>query len=76
MSNPPSKVDALLAEALRTVDDAKRNALLAQAAEVAVTDVGVIPIQYPLNTWGARKGLKVIPRTDEYTLAMSVSRQK
>lgn len=71
-----AKVDALLAEALRTVDDAKRNALLAQATEIAVTDVGVIPIEYPLNTWGARKGLKVTPRTDEYTLAMSVSRQK
>lgn len=69
-SNP--KLDALIVEALGTVDDQKRNAILAAASEFAMNDVALIPIEYPLNTWAARKGLTVTPRSDEYTLAMSV----
>ncbi len=66
------KMDELLDKALATVDEAKRAALLAEATEAAINDVGLIPIHYQKNTWAARKGLKVTPRTDEYTLAMSV----
>lgn len=69
-SNP--KMDEILERALATVDADKRATLLAEAAEVVMNDVGLIPIHYQKNTWAAKKGLKVIPRTDEYTLAMSV----
>jgi peptide/nickel transport system substrate-binding protein len=69
-SNP--EVDRLLTEAFRTVEDARRGQLLAQACEIAVRDLGVIPIQYQLNTWAARRGLQVEARADEYTLAMSI----
>lgn len=69
-SNP--KMDEVLAKALATVDFDKRAALLAEATEIAMNDVGLIPIHYQKNTWAAKKGLKVTPRTDEYTLAMSV----
>lgn len=69
-SNPA--MDAVLDKALSTVDFDKRNVLLAEAAEIAMNDVGLIPIHYQKNTWAAKKGLKVTPRTDEYTLAMSV----
>lgn len=71
-SNP--KVDELIKQAAGTIDDAKRAALLAQATDLAMNDVGIIPIHYQKNTWAARKGLKVVPRTDEYTLAMSVTK--
>lgn len=70
-SNP--EVDALVVEALATVDDAKREQLLAEATEIAIKDVGIIPLHYQVNTWGTRAGLTYIPRTDEYTLAMTVS---
>ncbi|MEZ5931129.1 MAG: ABC transporter substrate-binding protein [Alphaproteobacteria bacterium] len=69
-SNP--EVDALIEEALRTIDDAAREELLAKATEVAINDGGIIPLHYQVNTWGTKKGLKYIPRTDEATLAMSV----
>jgi len=69
-SNP--EVDALLEEALATIDDAARQDLLAQATEVAINDGAIIPLHYQVNTWGTRKGLKYIPRTDEATLATSV----
>ncbi|MEL6962427.1 MAG: ABC transporter substrate-binding protein [Pseudomonadota bacterium] len=69
-SNP--EVDALIEEALATIDDAAREGMLAQATEIAINDGAIIPLHYQVNTWGARKGLKYIPRTDEYTLATSV----
>ncbi len=71
-SNP--KVDELLKKALATVNDSERAKLLAEGTEVAINDVGLIPVYYNKNTWAARKGLRVVGRTDEYTLAMSVTR--
>ena len=69
-SNP--EVDALVEEALATVDDGKRAGLLAQATEIAIEDVGIIPLHYQVNTWASRKGIKYLPRTDERTVAYSV----
>ncbi|MGF1502040.1 MAG: ABC transporter substrate-binding protein [Paracoccaceae bacterium] len=70
-SNP--EVDALIEEALRTVEDPDRAALLAEATEKAIEDVAIIPLHYQVNTWAARSGLTYTPRTDEYTLAIGVS---
>ena len=69
-SNP--EVDKLIEDALATVDDAKRQDLLARATEVAINDVGIIPLHYQVNTWAARKGLKYRARTDEATVATDV----
>lgn len=69
-----ARVDELLDQALATVEESKRAALLAEATEVAMNDVGLIPIHYQKNTWAAKKGMKVQARTDEYTLAMSVKK--
>ncbi len=70
-SNP--EMDALLTEALGTVDDEKRDRLLAEATEVAIKDLGIIPIHYQVNTWATRAGISYVPRTDEWTLAMTVT---
>ena len=69
-SNP--EVDKLVAQALATVDDAKREKILQQATELAIGDLGIIPLHYQVNTWATRKGLAYIPRTDEYTIAMGI----
>ena len=69
-SNP--EVDKLIEDALATVDDAKRQDMLAKATELAIEDVAVIPLHYQVNTWATRKGLKYRARTDEATLAMDV----
>jgi peptide/nickel transport system substrate-binding protein len=71
-SNPA--FDAALVEGMRTVDDAKRGALFAQAMEIGMKDIGLIPTHFQLNVWAAARGLKMVGRTDEYTLATSVSR--
>jgi peptide/nickel transport system substrate-binding protein len=66
-SNP--KVDALLEEALATVDDARREAVLQRATEVAINDTGIIPLHFQVNLWATRNGITYAPRTDENTLA-------
>jgi peptide/nickel transport system substrate-binding protein len=71
-SNP--EVDKLINEALATVEDAKRQELLARATELAIEDVGIIPLHYQVNTWALRKGFSYKPRTDEYTLAGGVTK--
>ena len=71
-SNP--EVDKLINDALATVDDAKRQDLLARATEVAIEDVGIIPMHYQVNTWAMRKGFSYTPRTDERTLAGDIAR--
>lgn len=70
-SNPV--LDKLIEEALATVDDAKRAALLAKASEVAIEDVAVIVSHYQLNTWATAKGFKYPPRSDEYTVGWGVA---
>lgn len=69
-SNPA--FDAVLGEALRTMDEPKRNGLYARAAEIAVEDMGVIPVYFTVNTWASRKGLVYDARADEISLAMGL----
>ncbi len=59
----------MVAEALVTMDDKKREAMIQQAAEMVMDDVGLIPIHYEVSTWATRRGCKYTPRTDQYTLA-------
>ena len=63
------KVDALTEDAMASVDDAKREAYLQRAAEIAIGDTGIIPLHYQVNQWATRDGIVYAPRTDENTLA-------
>lgn len=67
------KVDSLTADALATVDDARREALLQRATELAIGDVGVIPLHFQVNLWATRDGITYAPRTDELTLAWKMT---
>ena len=66
-SNP--KMDDTLTQALAIVDDAKRERVLQQATEIAINDLGIIPLYHQHNLWATRKGVSYAPRTDERTLA-------
>ncbi len=66
-SNP--EFDKVLSQALVTMDDRKREALIQQAAEMAMGDTALIPIHYEVSTWATAKGFRYTPRTDQYTLA-------
>jgi peptide/nickel transport system substrate-binding protein len=65
-------LDDVLAVAVKTIDDKKREVLIQQAIEIAMGDQGLIPLHYEVSTWGMKKGLKYIPRADQYTLAMDL----
>jgi peptide/nickel transport system substrate-binding protein len=73
-SNPA--MDAKLEEALRTVDDKKREALLQEASRLVIADDGVLPLHFELSVWAMRKGLTNIGRADQQTLAQFVSPAK
>ena len=70
-SNPA--FDALLAEGLQTLDEPRRAALLARAAETAMADVGLVPLYFLVNTWAARQGFEYDARSDELTFAAGLS---
>ncbi len=64
-----ARVDALVNEALTTIDNTKREALLRQATEIAMREVAIIPLHHQQTTWATRKGITFVPRTDELTLS-------
>jgi len=66
-SNP--KVDYLIEQALQQVDDENRRVMLQRATELAMQDLGIMPIHFQFTIWATKKGVQYIPRTDEYTLA-------
>jgi len=66
-SNP--RLDALLERALATIDDEARDRLLQQASEIAIADVGVVPLYFEIAVWAFRKDLAYSARADGFTLA-------
>lgn len=72
-SNP--KMDALLDQALATVDDRAREKLLQQATQIAMADVGIIPLYHQEAIWATRKGIVYTPRADERTFAFEFRQQ-
>jgi peptide/nickel transport system substrate-binding protein len=66
-SNP--ELDKLIERAMETLDDKKREALIQQAAELAMGDTALIPIHYEVSTWATAAAMRYTPRTDQYTLA-------
>jgi peptide/nickel transport system substrate-binding protein len=66
-------VDALLTQALTTIDDTKRGIMLARASEKAVGEqMGLVPLHYEVSTWATTKGLAYKARADQYTFAFDV----
>lgn len=70
------RVDALLDDALKTTEDARRLALLQEAVGLAMNDVGLLPIHHQVTSWAMRKDIVYAARTDEYTLAWAMTRRR
>ncbi|MBN9887017.1 ABC transporter substrate-binding protein [Salipiger abyssi] len=67
-SNP--ELDAMIEEGMATVDDEKRLAIYRECCAIAVKDVAVLPLYYPISVWGMTDGIDFGGRSDERTLAM------
>ena len=61
--------DRLLARGLSEFEPERREATLIDATELAVGDLGLIPLYHERATWALRRGLAHDPRADQYTLA-------
>lgn len=66
-SNP--QIDALMEQALASVDRPKREALAREANTLAMHDLAFIPLHHQVVSWAMRAGLSYTPRTDEFTFA-------
>ena len=73
-SNP--MIDNIILEALATVDDAKREALLQKASGMAMADYAILPVHYEVTTWAHRAGLSYAARADQYTISMGIKSTK
>ena len=69
-SNP--QMDAILIEATRTIDDAKRADLLRKAQTIVLDDHGILPLHFEVTAWAFKPDLAYTPRMDQYTLAYEV----
>lgn len=69
-------LDALIDEALGTVDDTRREALYAKAMARVMDDAAIIPLHAQLVIVATRRGLVYTPAADEATLAQNVRAKK
>jgi peptide/nickel transport system substrate-binding protein len=69
-SNPA--LDRLLVAASAEIDAPRRLALIRQATDLALSEAIMQPLLLQVNNWGARQGITMTPRIDQYTLAMSI----
>jgi len=70
-----AEIDAIIQQARQTMDNGERERLTQQATRMALRDqTALIPLYFAVNTWAMKKGLTYEARTDEMTLATSVSR--
>ncbi len=67
------QVDKLIEQGLVTLDDARREALFIAAIELAMGDVALIPLYYPISIWAMQKPLVYPGRSDEQTNAMEMT---
>ncbi|MFM7344432.1 MAG: ABC transporter substrate-binding protein [Tagaea sp.] len=61
--------DRLLARGLSEFEPERREATLIDATELAIGDLGLIPLYHERATWAVRRGLSHTARADQYTLA-------
>ena len=66
------RADAMLDEAIVTVDDAKREEMLKEIGEIYMRDLALIPLHWQVNVWAMRDGLEMEPRLMEVTHAMTI----
>jgi peptide/nickel transport system substrate-binding protein len=66
------RFDGLAQQAMGTMDDTARAALLRQASQVALEQMPVVPVHFENAVWAFRKGLAYGGRVDQSTFAPEV----
>jgi peptide/nickel transport system substrate-binding protein len=71
-SNP--EVDAAIRQALVTVDEDRRRAILQETMVKVMNDRAIIPLVFWVSTWATRPDLAYTPQANQSTLAMATRR--
>jgi peptide/nickel transport system substrate-binding protein len=71
-----AKLDQLVEQASRTMDDGARAALLAQASELAMADYAMLPVHYEHSVWAMKKNVRFAGRADQQTMVQYVQEVK
>ena len=69
-SNP--RIDSLIDQAMATIADGRREALLQEISEIAMADQAVVPLFHADNLFAVRRGLTYTPRAEGYMPAHMV----
>ena len=69
-------IDALIARAGGTMDDAAREALLRQAVAESIDDLAIIPLYQLANFWVARRGITYQATAYDHTSAVLARRRR
>lgn len=67
-----AELDAVIEEALATVEPKAHQALLSKASKMVVDDVAILPLHYEVTPWALKAGLTMTPRADQHTVLTSV----
>ena len=70
------RIDAILREAIETLDDAKREKIVQDVGAMYMRDQAIVPLHYQVNIWAMRKELTYQPRLMEVTHARHVTMAK
>ncbi|HEY9281147.1 MAG TPA: ABC transporter substrate-binding protein [Eoetvoesiella sp.] len=73
-SNP--ELDKQVLAASKTLDDAKRAAMLQKAGDLAMEDYALLPILFEVSVWAMRKDIRYGGRSDQMTLAQDMTLAK
>ncbi|MGX9961833.1 ABC transporter substrate-binding protein [Roseomonas sp. F4] len=65
-------LDAVLDQVRGEMDPARRRDLTAQASEMAIADLSVIPLYFQKASWALRRGLTMPAHPAEYTIATTI----
>ena len=65
-------LDAMIEQALTTVEPAAHDALLRKANGIVVEGVAILPLHFEVTPWALRKGLTITPRADQHTVLTTV----
>ncbi|MBR0668007.1 ABC transporter substrate-binding protein [Roseomonas hellenica] len=67
-------LDALLATAETELDDRRRDAATLGAVRRAMDEAAIVPVFFVQSAWGMTRGLTLVPRGDQYTMATGIRR--
>ncbi|MDF1485892.1 ABC transporter substrate-binding protein [Ramlibacter sp. H39-3-26] len=69
-------LDQLVEDSATSLDAGRRAEILAQASELAMADYAALPIHFEHSVWAMKKGIGIVGRADQMTMAQYITLAK